>query len=306
MRATAKPGLVAAVAAAVESLAVKVERAEWLDGPAEAVAGVVRRVVPSGRAGAMLTGTPLGHPLHPVFVGLPVGAWTAAACLDLAGGRDAAAQWLVGFGVASAVPTAATGAADWLSTTGAERRVGLVHASLNSTALLLYLGSWLARRRGHRARGLALSTAGLAAASGAGWLGGHLAYALGVGVDTTSFQHLPEEWTDVTAESDVPAGKAVVVDADGAPVLLYRSDDGWLALADRCTHRGGPLHEGEVSQGCVTCPWHGSVFALVDGAVVQGPATRPQTTLEVRVLSGRVQVRRADEQRTLRTRPVGV
>jgi len=290
--------------AALDQVVDAVERAAWLDRPSEAVAGLVRRVLPTGRFSDVLTGTIIGHPLHPVLVALPIGSWTAAACLDASKGSKDAARWLVGFGVAAAVPTAASGAADWLTTSGAERRVGTMHASFNSAALLLYTGSWLARRSGHQRRGVALAVLGLTATSAAGWLGGHLAYALGVGVDTTTFQHLPEEWTDVAAETALTPGAATRADANGAPILLVRTPDGVVALADRCTHRGGPLDEGEVSDGCVTCPWHGSVFSLEDGAVVSGPATRPQARLEVRVVSGRVQVRRADEPRTLRTRPV--
>jgi nitrite reductase/ring-hydroxylating ferredoxin subunit len=76
------------------------------------------------------------------------------------------------------------------------------------------------------------------------------------------------------------------------PVLLSRLDGGIVALDDRCTHRGGPLHEGVVADGCVTCPWHGSTFDLRTGYVVSGPASRPEPRFEVRTVDGRVQVRR--------------
>ncbi|MEP7178500.1 MAG: Rieske (2Fe-2S) protein, partial [Pseudonocardiales bacterium] len=164
--------------------------------------------------------------------------------------------------------------------------------------------SWLVRRRGHHLRGVGLSLAGAAVLGGAAWLGGHLAYALGVGVDTTAFQQFPDEWTDVAAESAVPAEQAIEGDADGVRVFLTRYDGRIVALSDRCTHRGGPLHEGSVANGCVNCPWHDSAFALADGAVVRGPATRPQPVAEVRVVDGRVQVRRSSA-RTLRTNPTG-
>jgi nitrite reductase/ring-hydroxylating ferredoxin subunit len=131
-----------------------------------------------------------------------------------------------------------------------------------------------------------------------------MAYALGVGVDTTAFQGAPEEWTDVAAESEVTTAPKVV-SAGGVPVLLMRSGTSITAMYDRCTHRGGPLHEGSVEDGCITCPWHGSQFRLADGAVAKGPATRPQPTFEVRVSDGRVQVRRAEEPRSLRLNPVG-
>jgi nitrite reductase/ring-hydroxylating ferredoxin subunit len=163
----------------------------------------------------------------------------------------------------------------------------------------------MARRRGRQATGIALSLVGATAVGVGGWLGGHLSYALGVGVDTTAFQRGEVDWTFLVEEAEVVAGELHAADLAGVPVVLFRSDDRLVVLADRCTHRGGPLHEGELSEGCVVCPWHGSAFAL-DGSVVEGPATRPQAAYEVRVTDGKVYARRSGDQRSLRTNPVGV
>lgn len=278
------------------------EHAQSLDRISDSLAGALRRFIRPGPVEDLLSGTPLGHPAHPVFVTIPIGTWTSALVLDAMGADDKATRQLVGLGIVAAVPTALTGASDWLSTTGAERRIGVVHAAVNDAALGLHVASWLARRRGSRARGTALSAAGTLLVGVGGWLGGHLAYALGVGVDTTAFQGLPEEWTDATAETTVGEGPQLV-ELAGVPIVVFRSDGRIVAMADRCTHRGGPLHDGAVADGCITCPWHGSVFAG-DGSVRSGPATRPQRALEVRVVSGRVEVRK-NEQRSLRTNPVG-
>ncbi|HEY8201313.1 MAG TPA: Rieske (2Fe-2S) protein, partial [Actinomycetota bacterium] len=64
------------------------------------------------------------------------------------------------------------------------------------------------------------------------------------------------------------------------------------AIADRCSHRGGPLHEGECEGETVTCPWHGSTFRLADGSIVRGPAVAPQPRFEARIEGGKVLVRR--------------
>lgn len=286
----------------LERLVHRLEAATVLDKPADAAVDLLNKVIKPGVVEDTLSGTQVGHPVHPALVAVPIGAWTTGLLLDLTGADDDAARAAVGFGILTAMPTALTGASDWRSTAGAERRVGLVHAVSTDLALGLQAASWFARRKGDRGRGVALSAAAMGLTAIAGWLGGHLAYAMGVGVDTTAFQKLPEEWLDVAAESDVPTGAATVVDAGGAPVLLARVGGDVVALADRCTHRGAPLHEGEVADGCVTCPWHDSVFALADGAVVSGPATRPQPMLDVEVVAGRVRVRRR-ELRTLRTNP---
>lgn len=292
----------------LDATVAKIEQAAWLDPAADTVGGLVRRLLPRGPVRDTASGTPLGHPLHPILVGIPIGSWSAATYLDLLGGKRnrGAARRLVGLGNLTAVPTAITGANDWAYTTGAERRVGFVHALLNDVALTLFAGSWWARRRGHPIKGIALSLAGGSALGAAGWLGGHLAYGLGVGVDTTAFQHSPEDWTDVAAELDVVADKPLRGDAEGVPVLLLRRAGEVVALADRCTHRGGPLHEGWVDHGTITCPWHGSRFCIDDGAIVEGPATRPAPVFETRVVAGRVEVRRSPEPRALRTNPVGV
>lgn len=289
----------------LERLAAGIERAAFLDRPSQLATRAFERAVSPPAVRDLLSGTPIGHPLHPVLVALPIGSWTAATYLDVTGGDRRAAKRLVGFGILTAIPTALAGANDLATTSGAERRVGAAHAIANSVALLLYGSSWRARRSGQGARGVALSLAGAAALGAGGWLGGHLVYALGVGVDTTSFQHFPADWTDVAAESEVLDGTATMRRAGGVAVLLTRNAGRITALADRCTHRGGPLHEGELAAGCVTCPWHQSVFRLNDGMVVSGPATRPQAAAEVRVVAGRVQVRRQSDPRVLKTSPVG-
>lgn len=288
----------------LDAMATRIERAAVLDVVADPVAESADTVLRPKWLTDLLSGTPIGHPVHPLLVTIPIGAWTSSLLFD-ATGQEEAADALVGIGVVSAIPTALAGLSDWRHTSGAERRVGLVHAIANNVATSAYAASWLARRTGRRKTGVALSLVGATAMSVGGWLGGHLSYALGVGVDTTAFQPSVPEWTYLAESADVQAGVLRGADLDGVPVLLTRTGDQIVALADRCTHRGAPLHEGELVDGCVVCPWHGSVFAA-DGSVVSGPATRPQPAYEVQVTDGQVYARRADEPRTLRTEPVGV
>lgn len=287
-----------------ERLLERLEHASVLDRPAEVAAGWLRAVIRPGPVEDTLSGTPIGHPAHPALVALPIGAWTLTSIFDFTAADPAAAQRAQAIGILSALPAAASGASDWLSTAGAERRVGLVHAGLNYTALSLHGLSWLYRRRGRHGPARALALGATALVGSAGWLGGHLAYALGVGVDTTAFQQLPADWVDAVAADDVPEVGLLRAEVACIPVLFARHDAAIVAYSDRCTHRGGPLDEGAMADGCVTCPWHGSVFDLADGSVVSGPATRPQPRLEVQVHGGRVLVRRP-EHRTLRSNPVG-
>ena len=171
---------------ALEALADRIEHADALDDLAAKVQNLIRRVLPPA-ADEVLRGEPLGHPLHPALVAVPIGAWTSATVLDVLGERSAAGK-LTAFGCLAALPTAASGAADWVSTTGASRRTGLVHAAVNDEALVTYLLSWRARRGGRPVRGTMLSILGAGLLGLGGWLGGHLAYAQGVGVDTDAFR----------------------------------------------------------------------------------------------------------------------
>ena len=107
-----------------------------------------------------LRGTWLGHPLHPVLVHVPVGAWVSAGLLDLIPPMRPAATVLIGAGVAGAVPAALSGAADWTEQGVGVRRLGALHAAANTAAVGLYVGSLAARASGRGGLGRALSYAG--------------------------------------------------------------------------------------------------------------------------------------------------
>jgi nitrite reductase/ring-hydroxylating ferredoxin subunit/uncharacterized membrane protein len=293
-----------ALASVLDRLLARVERAESLDGPADKLAAAIQLPLKSKAIRDTLSGTQIGHPVHPLLVAVPIGSFVAASCLDLTGKDRDAARRLVGIGLLSAIPTAATGASDWSYTSGAERRIGLVHAASNWIALAGYASSWQARRSNRHGLGTVLALAGATALSVGGWLGGHLVYARGVGVDTTAFEVAEDDWLDTVAEAELADGQPVLAHAGDVAVVLLRQGEQIFALDDRCTHRGGPLHEGTVADGCISCPWHGSRFRVDTGEVAAGPATRPQRSWQVRTRYGAVQVRIPAEAGSLRTNPV--
>jgi nitrite reductase/ring-hydroxylating ferredoxin subunit len=191
----------------------------------------------------------------------------------------------------AAVPTAAAGLSDWADAEPEARRVGLVHASMNSLAVVCYSASLVARLLGRRKAGVGLGLAGAAAISVGGYLGGHLSYVQAVGVERKRFADGPREWTGVLDSAELEQGRPRVVRAGDTEVLLYRDGTGLHALWASCTHQGGPLGEGEFADGCVRCPWHGSTFRLADGKVVRGPAASSQPVFETRVTDGKIEVR---------------
>jgi nitrite reductase/ring-hydroxylating ferredoxin subunit len=224
-----------------------------------------------------------------------IGSWTSALFLDLLGGPVAAggAETLVGVGLLASLPTALTGLSDLADFgTDQERALGGAHALGNMAAVALYAGSYVARKSGSRLMGVALSLAGAAVMTGAAFLGGHLTLRKGIGVDHTAFEYPVGDWTPVLDNAELSAGHPQLVQAGGNDVMLYRPTGGSiLALANRCSHAGGPLNEGSFEDGRVTCPWHASVFNLADGSLARGPATAPQPCYEARVRGGKIEVR---------------
>ena len=279
----------------ISMLVGRLEQAKALDPVVDAVSARVTRLLPRGRLKDVLHGTWLGHPLHPLLVAVPIGLWSGALLLDLTGGEQgrAAARRLVGAGVLTAAPTAASGWADWSELGIAKRpkRVGLVHGGANALTILLFAASWAARR-GDGAGGRGLALAGASGLAVGGYLGGHLAFAEAVGVNRNADEAPgPKDWTDVAAADDVVDGRPLRLQVKSKALVLVRSGGSLRALSATCSHWGGPLDEGELVDGCLECPWHGSRFRLEDGAVARGPATAPQRAYDVRTVGDRVQVR---------------
>lgn len=181
----------------------RIQGSRLLDSPAGALASVSDAVVARPRTKSVLLGEPLGHALHPLLTDFPLGSWTSTSLLDLFGGRRArpAATGLLAFGVATAVPTVLSGLAEFRETSGMVRRVAVVHAAVNSTALALYSSSLVARLRGRHTRAVALGVAGGIVATAGGYLGGHLSLVLKVGTLDPDLTTAEPDLTDVSSPS---------------------------------------------------------------------------------------------------------
>jgi uncharacterized membrane protein len=236
----------------------RLEQDSRLDGAVSAGQRVTRLIRP-GKLRDLLHGVWLGHPLHPMLIQVTTGAWLSASILDFTSADDRAARRLAAAGVGAAVPAALAGAADWSEQHEQQMRVGLVHAAGNILAVSLYAAS-LARRGPHAGRLLRL--AGLAAVSASGLLGGHISFRLAGGANhAEQVPHLVEPgWQHLMPASDLPEGTPARQMLGEVPVVAIRTGGAVYVLADRCSHMSGPLSDGELADGCLTCPWHGSVF----------------------------------------------
>jgi nitrite reductase/ring-hydroxylating ferredoxin subunit/uncharacterized membrane protein len=267
--------------------------AEPLDEIAEPVQEAVSSVPKPVRD--LLDGVWFGNPLHPALTDVPIGAWTAAFVLDLAGSESADDALKVG--ILGAVPTALTGLNDWSHLQDDARRIGTVHALLNGGALTLNVASLAARRGGFRRLGRLLSGVAYAGTLVSAHFGGHLSFGLGVRVNRTAFESPRDRYAPVCDESELNGGKLVGVELEGETVVVSRSEETGevCAIAATCSHLGGPLDQGGREGDTVVCPWHGSRFDLCSGEVRGGPAVYPQPRYETRVRSGKVEIRAAKD-----------
>jgi nitrite reductase/ring-hydroxylating ferredoxin subunit/uncharacterized membrane protein len=248
-----------------------------------------------------LHGTWLGHPLHPVLVQVPIGAWTSAGVLDAVPAMRPAATLLIGTGVAAAAPAALSGAADWSEQEPGVRRLGAIHALANTAALGLYVGSLAARARGRGGLGRLLAYGGLGVATGSAAIGAHMSYAQSAGVShaAAAARALQHDWVDLGPMDDLPEGRPALRTGRGGsvavPLAVVRRGSRVDVFVGACAHLAGPLYEGAVEEvrghTCLVCPWHGSAFGLDDGEPRRGPAATTQEKLEVRMEAGRVLAR---------------
>jgi nitrite reductase/ring-hydroxylating ferredoxin subunit/uncharacterized membrane protein len=269
----------------------------WAGPLAQRLQPVIDRAVARPRVRNALDGVWLGAPLHPALTDVPVGAWTAALLLDgiavLTGDAASAgaADRTLAVGTLAALPAAATGLNDLRDLTGQSRQIAMVHALLNVVGLSLSSASLAYRWAGRRGVARGLSVSGYFISSSAAHLGGKLSFGLGIRVNRTMGQSVAGSFVPVLDAAELSGQEVRRVALDGVPVLLARNQLGEVcALADTCTHLGGPLSEGSRDGDTITCPWHGSRFDLCTGAVLEGPAVFVQPRLSARERDGKIEV----------------
>lgn len=254
----------------------------------------------------------LSHPLHPILIAFPVAFTAGAVAADaagLAGGWPtvwAAGAYLSAAAVVTGLVAGIPGLVDYLAVVppdSSAKTRATWHMAVNLTALALFAAGWAFRDADTLRPGagtLALEAAGLALITWGGWLGGTLVYRNQIAVDHR-YAHAgkwaevevggkPGDAVEVAAAGELKPGQMKLVHANGRRVVLARTDDGHAACADRCSHKGGPLSDGVLACGVVTCPWHGSQFDVRTGGVKAGPATEPVPTHPVAEADGRVRL----------------
>jgi len=282
-----------------------VERQTWLDKLASPIQNLLLAFFgqpgqPGRKLKDILNGTWLGHALHPVLTDVPLGAWSGTTLLDFAWlanedeGIARGADLTLLLGLAGATGAAVTGLTDWSDLDGTDRRVGLMHGLLNGSITLIYLTSLVLRLAGQRRTAIAFSTSGYLVSLFSAYLGGELSFAKGIGVNHVAWEGGSDDFVAVIDEQDLVEGKLTRVDAAGIPAVLLKQGESIYAIGATCTHLAGPLDEGTIEDGIVTCPWHNSRFCMYDGSIVNGPAVYAAPTFAVRIHNGKIELRRLD------------
>jgi nitrite reductase/ring-hydroxylating ferredoxin subunit/uncharacterized membrane protein len=243
-----------------------------------------------------LNGTWLGHPVHAALTDLPIGALTVAIVLDIIG-QPVAADVTVLIGVLAIVATAVSGLADYTDVDGTARSRATVHATVMTTALVLFVISLVIRAGSpaDRTVPIALLVIGYLVLTVGAEIGGDLVFLIGTNVNRHAWRGAGAKWLPLQLGdlTDIPEGGPTKVKAGINTLILVRTGDTILALHEQCAHAGGPLSEGTIVDGCIQCPWHGSRFRLSNGHVARGPAMYDQPAYEVRKGDTGWEVRRA-------------
>jgi uncharacterized membrane protein/nitrite reductase/ring-hydroxylating ferredoxin subunit len=236
-----------------------------------------------------------GHPVHPMLIPFPFAFLTGALCFDVAGRLgDVPSWWNTGgylslLGVATALVAAVPGLIDYLFTVppnSSAKSRATTHMIANLSAVALFaIASWMrggpASPPGVAVLGLEMLGFGLLGAGG--YLGGTLITRNMIGVDhryalagkwrEETFRAGGKRLLTVARSDELEVDQMKLLRVDGKRIVLARTERGYVAFDDRCTHRGGSLAGGVMLCGTVQCLWHGSQFDVFNGQVKGGPAT---------------------------------
>lgn len=116
---------------------------------------------------------------------------------------------------------------------------------------------------------------------------------------------MSESWHLMVAEAEFPAeGKATAI-LNGWHVLIAKTEDGYHAINDRCTHAASHLSGGRIRRGAIMCPLHGARFELASGKCLGG-TYRDVRTFPLRIENGQIEVAIPDAQPKVDELPISL
>ena len=232
------------------------------------------------------------HPLHPILVSFPIAFLTGTLISDIiAAFSDNQTFWQTGYyleiaGIVMGLLAAVPGIVDFVYTVppkSSAKKRGVKHGLLNVTHLILFFIAWMIRTDDieNITLILALEAAGLVIMLFAGWLGGTLVYRNQIAVDPRYAEagKWKEEYIEsstgkikVATAGELKVNQMKLLHIGNKRIVIGKTEKGYVAFDDHCTHRGGSLAGGAMICSTVQCPWHGSQFSVETGIVKAGPA----------------------------------
>ena len=248
------------------------------------------------------------HPLHPILVAFPIAFFIGAFLFGvLSRFLNKEAFWQTGnylaiAGIAGALLAAIPGIIDYFYTVPPEssaKKRATQHGLINLLNVFVFGFAVYYRNRADANEYIvfAMEGAGIILLSIAGWLGGTLVHRNQIGVDhryanagkwNEAYIERAGGRIEVATVDELKPGALKLLHIGSKRIALARTEKGYAAFHDRCTHRGGPLSDGVLICGTVQCPWHGSQFDVNTGAVKAGPAKEGIETYKVEEEGGKV------------------
>jgi nitrite reductase/ring-hydroxylating ferredoxin subunit/uncharacterized membrane protein len=253
-----------------------------------------------------------GHSLHQILIPFPIAFLYGALIFDLVGGAtDRPSLWTTGghlaiAGIIGALVAATPGFIDYLHSVppkSSAKERATKHLAVNLTGVALVAVAVLIRPDSTVPPDfvtLALEAVAVGSITVGGWMGGTLVNRNQIGVDhryahagkwqETKLHPADGEYLEVARADELEVDQMKLVRIDDVRVVVARTEDGFVAFEDRCTHRGGSLADGVMICGTVQCPWHGAQFDVRTGAVKAGPAEQSIAPYEIEQVGGSVRL----------------
>lgn len=235
-----------------------------------------------------------GHPFHQMLIPFPIAFLVGAFIFDILGLLVSNQNfWITGAylsiaGIIAGLIAAVPGFIDYLFTVPPEssgHKRATKHMLVNVSAVVIFLIVVLIRGPFESEPGflvIILEIIALALLASGGWMGGTLVNRNFIGPDhryagagkwkEETFYAKPGERVAVAGKDELKTDQMKLVKINGERIVLGKTEEGYFAIQDKCTHKGGSLAGGILICGTVQCLWHGSQFDVKSGEVKNGPA----------------------------------
>jgi nitrite reductase/ring-hydroxylating ferredoxin subunit/uncharacterized membrane protein len=248
------------------------------------------------------------HPLHPILAAFPIAFFIGAFAFDLLsyilerGNFWQTGNYLAIAGIAAALAAAVPGIVDYFYTVppkSSAKKRATKHGLINLLNVCIFSAATYYRNQ-DGADSLVIiimEGIGIGLLFIAGWMGGTLVYRNQIGVDhryanagkwNEAYMPKTNEAIEVAAADELKINALKLLHIGDLRIVLGRTEKGYVAFSDYCTHKGASLADGALICGTVQCPWHGSQFDVITGVVKEGPAKKDITTYKVEERAGKV------------------